>query len=182
MSLVRVTATLPPDLLKAADRLARSRRTSRSAVLAESLHGYLATQSGAGVADATATMSDSALLDELSRRLARPASPRRTGPESAGGLPFHVDSEQLAALCRRFSVRRLALFGSVLRADFGPDSDVDVLVWFEAGRTPGLAFVTLAEELGGLFGGRRVDLLTEKSLHALLRDDVLAEARTLYAA
>lgn len=182
MSLVRVTATLPPDLLKAADRLARSRRTSRSAVLAESLHGYLAAQGGAGGPDATATMSDSALLEELGRRLAKPASARRAGPASAGGLPFVVDGDQLAAMCRRFGVRRLALFGSVLRSDFGPDSDVDVLVEFEPGRTPGLAFVTLADELSVLFAGRRVDLVTEKSLHSLLREEILSEARTLYAA
>ena len=65
-----------------------------------------------------------------------------------------VDKEELAALCRRRHIRRLSLFGSVLRDDFGADSDVDVLVEFEPGHTPGLAVVDVEDELSALFGGR----------------------------
>ncbi len=72
------------------------------------------------------------------------------------------------------------LFGSVLRADFGPDSDVDVLVEFEQDRTPGLAFFSMQEELGTLLG-RKVDLNTPRCLSRYFRDDVLREAEVLYA-
>ncbi len=98
------------------------------------------------------------------------------------GLPFAVDRDRLALLATRYGVRRLSVFGSALREDFGPESDVDVLVEFEPGRTPGLAFVTLVEELSALLGGRRVDLVTGKSIHPLLRDEVLRTAVVLYAA
>ena len=70
----------------------------------------------------------------------------------------------------------------MLRSDFGPTSDVDVLVEFEPGKTPGLAIVDIEEELSALFGGRRVDLATPNSLHRLIRDQVLAGAAVQYAA
>jgi predicted nucleotidyltransferase len=72
---------------------------------------------------------------------------------------IHIDRERIAELCRKHHIRRLSLFGSVLRDDFRPDSDVDVLVEFEPGHTPGLAFFHMAEELEELIG-RRVDLNT----------------------
>lgn len=96
-------------------------------------------------------------------------------------MPLDIPSEALAALCRRYAVRRLSLFGSVLRDDFAPDSDVDVLVEFEPGRTPGLAFFRLEEELATLLG-RRIDLNTSASLSRHFRDRVLFEARDLYVA
>ena len=86
-----------------------------------------------------------------------------------------LDRIQLAEFCRRNGIRRLAMFGSVLRQDFGPLSDVDVLVDFEPGRTPGLAFFSMQDELSQLFG-RRVDLHTPASLSRYFRDQVLAEA------
>ncbi len=86
-----------------------------------------------------------------------------------------IDREGLAALCGRHHIRRLSLFGSVLRDDFRPDSDVDVLVEFIPGRTPGLAFLAIEEEIAGLIG-RRVDLHTPASLSRYIRDEVLAEA------
>ena len=92
-----------------------------------------------------------------------------------------VDRRQLEELCRRHHIRRLALFGSVLRDDFGPDSDVDVLVEFEPGHVPGLRFFSIEEELGRLFG-RKVDLNTPGFLSGYFRDQVLAEAETHYAA
>ena len=92
-----------------------------------------------------------------------------------------VDPMRLAELCRRNGIRRLAMFGSVLRQDFGSLSDVDVLVDFERGRTPGLAFFSMQDELSQLFG-RRVDLHTPASLSRYFRDQVLAEAEDQYVA
>ncbi|UCG87962.1 MAG: nucleotidyltransferase domain-containing protein, partial [Gemmatimonadota bacterium] len=66
--------------------------------------------------------------------------------------------------------------------DFGPDSDVDVLVEFEPGQTPGLAIADIEDQLAALFGGRKADVVTEQSLHPLIRDHVLASAVLQYAA
>lgn len=90
-----------------------------------------------------------------------------------------VPEDRLRDFCRRHRVRRLALFGSVLREDFRPDSDVDVLVEFEPGETPGLAFFTMENELSALLG-RRVDLNTPGFLSPYFRDEVLKEAETVY--
>lgn len=99
------------------------------------------------------------------------------------GLPpekrVRVPKRKLAEFCRRNHIRKLALFGSVLRDDFGPDSDIDVLVEFEPGRTPGLAFFGLADELSEMFG-RKVDLNTPASLSRYFREQVVSEARSLY--
>lgn len=92
-----------------------------------------------------------------------------------------IPADRLTALCRQYHVRRLALFGSVLRDDFGPRSDVDVLVEFEQGRTPGLGFFRLEEELSALLG-RRVDLNTRASPSRHFRDRVLFDARDVYVA
>jgi len=92
-----------------------------------------------------------------------------------------VDQERLAEFCRQNGVRRLAVFGSALRDDFGPDSDVDVLIEFEPGRTPGLSFFWMQEELSRLFD-RTVDLHTPASLSRYFRSQVLAEAEDQYVA
>ncbi len=94
---------------------------------------------------------------------------------------IEVDKQQIAQFCRRHRIRRLALFGSVLRDDFGPDSDVDVLVEFEDGHVPGLAFFAMEAELSKILG-RKVDLNTPQFLSRHFRDDVLAEAEDQYAA
>lgn len=94
---------------------------------------------------------------------------------------LQVPRAAVADFCRRHHIRRLALFGSALRpGDFRPDSDVDVLVEFEPGHTPGLAFWRIEEELSGLLG-RAVDLNTPQDLSRYFRDQVVAEAETLYA-
>ena len=87
----------------------------------------------------------------------------------------------LVEFCRRNHIRRLALFGSVLRDDFGADSDVDALVEFEPGRVPGLAFFRMQRELSGLLG-RKVDLNTAADLSPYFREAVLAEAEVIYDA
>ncbi len=94
---------------------------------------------------------------------------------------IEVDRQRVAAFCRRNRIRRLALFGSVLRAEFGPDSDVDVLVEFEDGHVPGLAFFSMEQELSEILG-RKVDLNTPQFLSRYFRDLVLAEAEDQYAA
>jgi hypothetical protein len=91
-----------------------------------------------------------------------------------------IDRDQLADFCRRNHIRRLAFFGSVLREDFGPDSDVDVLVEFETGHVPGLAFVRLEQDLSRLLGGRRIDLVTPNFLNERVRDRVLSDAEVQY--
>jgi predicted nucleotidyltransferase len=92
-----------------------------------------------------------------------------------------IDRSAIADFCRRHHVRRLALFGSVLRDDFGPDSDVDVLVEFEPGHVPGFAFFDLQEELAGILG-RPVDLHTPGSLSRYFRERVVREAQDQYVA
>lgn len=89
---------------------------------------------------------------------------------------------RLAELCRRWGIRELAIFGSALRDDFGPESDVDLLVDFLPGTVLGFKVFDLERELSQLFGGRRIDLVPRKFLHPRLRQRVLAEARTQYAA
>ena len=64
-----------------------------------------------------------------------------------------IPQERLAAFCRRHHIRKLSLFGSVLRDDFGPESDIDVLVEFEPGHVPGYRLITIQDELSDLFGG-----------------------------
>jgi predicted nucleotidyltransferase len=92
-----------------------------------------------------------------------------------------IDHERLAAFCRGHHIRRLAFFGSVLREDFGPESDIDVLVEFEPDHVPGLAFFTIQEELAKLLG-RPVDLNTPGFLSPYIRPRVFAEAEPLYVA
>ncbi len=94
-----------------------------------------------------------------------------------------IDRGALADFCRRHHVRKLSLYGSVLRQDFRPDSDVDVLVEFEPDHVPGfIALHGMEEELSGLLGGRRVDLVTERFLNRRIRERVLAGAEVQYAA
>ena len=92
-----------------------------------------------------------------------------------------VPEEEIAEFCRRHGIRRLSLFGSVLRDDFGPDSDVDVLVEFKPGAKRGLLRLAGMEiELGEMLG-RKVDLNTPGFLSKYFRDQVLAEAQVQYA-
>jgi predicted nucleotidyltransferase len=93
---------------------------------------------------------------------------------------LRISQEQIAEFCHRYRICRLALFGSVLRDDFNADSDVDVLVEFEPGWTPGLGIVDVEEELSHLFGDHRADMVNPKYLNPRIRDRVLASAETIY--
>ncbi|HEX9243843.1 MAG TPA: nucleotidyltransferase domain-containing protein [Anaeromyxobacter sp.] len=94
-----------------------------------------------------------------------------------------IDRGSLADFCRHHHVRKLSLFGSVLREDFRADSDIDVLVEFEPDHVPGfIALHDMEEELSSLLGGRTVDLVTERFLNRRIRDRVLADAEVQYAA
>jgi hypothetical protein len=93
------------------------------------------------------------------------------------------DAAALAAICQHYRIRRLSLFGSTLRGTNRPDSDVDLLVDFEPGATPGLLTMAQIEiELSGLLGGRSVDLRTAGDLSRHFRDEVVRTAETQFAA
>lgn len=93
-----------------------------------------------------------------------------------------IDDNVLEMFCRTNGVRRLGLFGSALRGELRPDSDIDLLVEFEQGRVPGLLHLAALElELAELLG-REVDLRTPGDLSRLLRDEISASSRVLYAA
>jgi predicted nucleotidyltransferase len=95
--------------------------------------------------------------------------------------PIDIPFEAIAEFCKRNHIRKLSLFGSVLRDDFTPESDIDVLVEFEEGKTPGLKFFTMQFELEEMLG-REVDFLTPKFFRDALREQVLAQAETVYDA
>jgi hypothetical protein len=99
----------------------------------------------------------------------------------AMSLHLDLDRRMIAAFCRRHHIRKLAVFGSALRDDFRPDSDVDLLVEFEPEHTPGLIRLGAMEEELGRVLGRRADLVTAKSLSRHIRDRVLAAAEPVYA-
>ena len=96
-------------------------------------------------------------------------------------IRIQIPKERITGFCRRHHIRKLAIFGSALRDDFGPDSDVDVLVEFEPGHVPGLAFFGIEQELSAILG-RKVDLNTAGFLSPEIREVVLKEAEVQYVA
>ena len=97
-------------------------------------------------------------------------------------LRVSIPRDRLAALCQEHGIKWLAVFGSALREDFGPESDIDVLVEFEPNRIPGLIGVAGIElELSELFSGRKVDLRTPEDLSPYFRQDVVDTAEIQYA-
>ena len=97
-------------------------------------------------------------------------------------MKIEFDREKIAEFCRRNHIRKLAFFGSVLRDDFRPDSDIDVLVEFEQGNGPGfIRLYQIEEELSALIGGRRIDLVTPKFLNRRFRQRVIENAEVEYA-
>jgi predicted nucleotidyltransferase len=94
---------------------------------------------------------------------------------------INVPKDKIAEFCQRHSIRKLAFFGSVLRDDFGPGSDVDVLVEFIPGAAVGFfKLYDLEQELSRILEGRKVDINTPKSLSKYFRDKVLTEAEVQY--
>ncbi len=94
-------------------------------------------------------------------------------------LRIKVPRKQIEAFCKKNHIRKLAFFGSVLREDFGPMSDIDVLVEFEPGKTPGLAFFGMQEELSEILG-HKVDLNTPGFLSKYFREQVMRDAEVQY--
>jgi predicted nucleotidyltransferase len=96
--------------------------------------------------------------------------------------PVQVDEQRVAELCRRYRVKELSVFGSVARGDWGPNSDIDLLVEFVPNSGIGLIeYAGLMRELSDLMG-RKVDLVSKRALKPLIRDSVLGDARLVYAA
>lgn len=88
---------------------------------------------------------------------------------------------KIFSFCKRNHIKSLSLFGSVLRSDFSPGSDIDMLVEFELDCIPGFFnLIRMEEELSSIFGGRKIDLRTPDDLSRYFRDDVLREAEVVY--
>lgn len=99
---------------------------------------------------------------------------------SVAELPIAIDRDAIARFCRERGIRKLSLFGSVLRDDFDPQrSDVDVLAEFAPGVQPGLEFFGYGDELAEILG-RKVDFNTAAWLSPYFRDEVIREAVSIY--
>jgi len=100
-------------------------------------------------------------------------------------IKIKVPRRKLMAFCRKYRIQKLAFFGSVLREDFKPTSDIDVIVEFEKGHTPGLVFFAMPEELKKILG-REVDLLTYQGINSsrnpIRRKAILESAQVYYVA
>ena len=97
------------------------------------------------------------------------------------GPKITIPQKPLRRFCAQYRIRRLALFGSVLRDDFGPESDIDLLVLFEPGAK--VSFLTLGRmqrELSAMFN-RRVELVPQEGLKPVIREAVIASAQEVYA-
>lgn len=97
--------------------------------------------------------------------------------------PIVLPKDKITSFCKKHHIRRLSTFGSVLRNDFGPGSDVDILAEFEPGKAPSFfRLFDMEEELSAMLGGRKVDLRTPEDLSRYFRDRVIAAAVIHYAA
>jgi hypothetical protein len=97
-------------------------------------------------------------------------------------MKIQVDNKKIAEFCNRHHIRKLSFFGSVLDDNFGPDSDIDVLVEFKTDHIPGfIRLYEIEQELSKLLGGRKIDLVTPKFLHKLIREKVIKSAEVQYA-
>jgi len=96
---------------------------------------------------------------------------------------IEIPKDKIADFCRRHHIRKLSLFGSALRDDFGPQSDIDVLVEFAPGKTPSFfRLFDMEDELSTILEGRKVDVRTPEDLGRYFRQRVLSEALVQYAA
>ena len=94
-------------------------------------------------------------------------------------IKIELPKDEISSFCQRHHIKKLSIFGSALREDFHPESDIDILVEFEPGYTPGLNFFTIEEELSKILG-KKVDLHTPNFLSKYFRDMVLKEAQIQY--
>ncbi|ACK69452.1 DNA polymerase beta domain protein region [Gloeothece citriformis PCC 7424] len=94
-------------------------------------------------------------------------------------LPINLPLEKIQRFCKYYHIRKLSLFGSVLREDFTEESDVDVLVEFEEGKTPGLSIITMEDELSEIIK-RKIDLRTRGDLSHYFREKVINESLVIY--
>jgi predicted nucleotidyltransferase len=110
---------------------------------------------------------------ETSHFAARPSTGKAYGH-------IKIKKGEIKAFCQRHHIKSLALFGSILRDDFNPDSDIDVLVEFRKGQTPGfLGLADMEHELSALLGERKIDMRTPQDLSPYFRDRVLQEAEVI---
>jgi predicted nucleotidyltransferase/plasmid stability protein len=156
------------------------RLRSRAAASRRSLNGELLTILDLAAAGESSRTSSGPGPDLTVREAAAPAY--ADAAEREPNLLANVDAAALTAVCARHHIVWLAVFGSHARGDARPDSDVDVVVDFAPGATPGFGIMRVAEALRPVLGGRRVDLVTRRGLAPRLRESILSDARTLYAA
>ena len=93
---------------------------------------------------------------------------------------LQIPKESLATFCRQNHIRRLSIYGSVLRDDFRPDSDIDVLVLFEPGYVVGLRIIEMEQQLTAMFSGHKADIVNEKYLNPRLQNHIIANAEVQY--
>jgi predicted nucleotidyltransferase len=107
-----------------------------------------------------------------------------SGKQSLKDNPnIKIPQRKIAGFCRKHHIQKFSLFGSVLRKDFRPESDVDILVEFSPGHTPGyFGLFDMETELSALLGGRKADVRTSQDLSRYFRDQVISEARVQYEA
>lgn len=97
-------------------------------------------------------------------------------------ISINIPREKVAEFCKKYHIRKLSLFGSVLRSDFRPDSDIDVLIEFEQGHSTGFfGLARMERELSEIFGGKKVDIRTTHELSRYFKDDVISQAAVQYA-
>ena len=94
---------------------------------------------------------------------------------------IRIPRKKLTEFCKRNYILRLSLFGSVLHDSFSPESDIDVLVEFDPEHVRGFGLIRMQDELSAIFRGRKIDLVTPKSLNRLIRPQIEAEAVILYS-
>ena len=128
-----------------------------------------------------AVLEAATLSPEMNVSSPLPSEVREKAPVRTEERPFLIDRHKLGEICRRYHIGRLSLFGSALRPDFRPDSDVDLLAEFDKDHELGFGIFRLEEELSALVGGRKIDLVNRDSLNARLKPIILASARVLYA-
>jgi predicted nucleotidyltransferase len=175
---VTIGFSVPPQVKAEFEQMAQEERRTKSELFREMVRVRQRTRG-------LTASEERAAYAAASRNTTAVASRPVEGAQSPPKIDF--DGRALAAFCRRWEIRELALFGSALRDDFQPDSDVDVLVTFSAGTRPKLSdWPTMEEALQGILGGRKVDLVerraVEESENHIRRRNILKGAKVIYVA